>query len=58
MRLQVDQLLLSASDLSAHLGCQYRTQLDRWATMGRLQAPPPDPMLAVSQALEQRRVVL
>jgi predicted RecB family nuclease len=49
MRLQEDQLLLSASDLSAHLGCQHRTQLDRRSAMGQLQAPPPDPMLAVLQ---------
>ena len=50
MRLQKDQLLLSASDLSAHLGCQHRTQLDRRAALGQLKAPPPDPMLAVLQA--------
>ncbi len=49
MRLQDEQLLLSASDLSAHLGCQHRTQLDRRAAIGELEAPPPDPMLAVLQ---------
>ncbi len=49
MRLQEDELLLSASDLSAHLGCQHRTQLDRRSTLGLLDAPPPDPMLAVLQ---------
>lgn len=50
MRLQAEQLLLSASDLSGHLGCQHRTQLDRRAAIGQLRAPPPDPMLAVLQA--------
>lgn len=50
MRLQDEQLLLSASDLSAHLGCQHRTQLDRRAATGDLDAPPPDPILAVLQA--------
>jgi hypothetical protein len=49
MRLQDEQLLLFASDLSAHLGCQLRTQLERRAATGQLQAPPPDPMLAVLQ---------
>ena len=49
MRLQDGKLVLSASDLSAHLGCQYRTQLDRRAATGQLEAPPPDPMLAVLQ---------
>jgi len=47
MRLERDELLLSASDLSAHLGCQHRTQLDRRAALGQLAAPPPDPSLAV-----------
>ena len=50
MRLQEDKLLLSASDLSAHLGCQHRTQLDRRAALGQVEAPPPDPTLAVLQA--------
>jgi uncharacterized protein len=49
MRLQDGQILLSASDLSGHLGCQHRTQLDRRAAMGQLEAPPPDPILAVLQ---------
>ena len=50
MRHKDDQLLLSASDLSAHLGCGHRTQLDRRAALGQLDAPPPDPALAVLQA--------
>ncbi len=49
MRLQDEQILLSASDLSAHLGCTVRTQLDRRAALGQIQAPPPDPALAVWQ---------
>ena len=52
MRLQEDKLLLSASDLSAHLGCQHRTQLDRRAALGQVEAPPPDPALAVLQRFE------
>ncbi len=47
MRVEGDNFLLSASDLSAYLGCQHRTQLDRRAAAGLLEAPPPDPMLAV-----------
>jgi uncharacterized protein len=50
VRCEGDQLLLSASDLSAHLGCGHRTQLDRRAAQGQLEAPPPDPALAVLQA--------
>lgn len=50
MRHDDGQLLLSASDLSAHLGCGHRTQLDRRAALGQLKAPPPDPDLTVLQA--------
>jgi len=50
VRCEGDQLLLSASDLSVHLGCGHRTQLDRRAALGQLVKPPPDPALVVLQA--------
>src|SRR5262245_7753684 len=50
MQLQDGELLISASDLSAHLGCGHRTQLDRRAALGILERPPYDPTLEVLQA--------
>jgi uncharacterized protein len=50
VRREDEGLLLSASDLSAHLGCRHRTQLDRRAALGQLDPPPPDPLLVVLQA--------
>lgn len=51
MRILDDQLLLSATDLSAHLGCQHRTQLDRRSAAGELSPPTwHDPLLEVLKA--------
>ncbi len=54
MRLEAGILQLSATDLSAHLGCLHLTQLDRAAAEGRLEAPIwTDPVLEV---LKQRGI--
>jgi len=48
VRISSDQLLLSASDLSAHLGCGHRTQLERRSAAGELSPPSwQDPLVEV-----------
>jgi len=48
LRIVDEQIQLSASDLSAHLGCQHRTQLDRRSARGEISPPVwQDPLLEV-----------
>jgi predicted RecB family nuclease len=50
MRLKAEQLLLSATDLSKHLGCRHLTDLDRAVAEGQLAKPDwASPMLALLQ---------